>query len=165
MKSSALFLFCLLFSAGTLAQSPKDGRPTPTHLNWICLERVIPAHTVPEDKLDFIGGDKCRVVVPVADGETLQITPSGIRAADEVIGVFISVSNIMMAEQNKKRPEIVAPEIPHDEFGSTLIASFNNGKDSARAKFCAIFPLAYVPLLDWHGATEPKPCSDQAPRL
>jgi hypothetical protein len=165
MKSVTPFILLLLVTVTTQAQNQPENQTTATHWTWVCLERTIPGYTIPQHRLNFVSPDPCRVVVPVADGETLQIASSGIRAADRVVEVLASVNSIMTVEQNKRLPELVVPQIPHNEFGAALIETFNHNKEGARARFCAIYPLAYAPLLDWQGATEPKPCSDKAPRL
>src|ERR1700677_260151 len=88
VKSSALFL--VLFSCGmSEAQNPKYNQTTSTRWTWVCLERAIPSYTVPEHKLIFSSIGACQVVVPIAEGETLQITPSGLHAAEDVVGVLL----------------------------------------------------------------------------
>lgn len=136
--------------------------------NWICFEPTIPTYTVPEKKLQFsMVTDKlgCKIAVPVSDGETIQISSDDLKAAEAVESVFVSLNSLETAELNRKNDGAPFSEFPHTDFYSSLIDQFNSGKDSARARFCRIYPRAYVPLLDWRGLTDPKPCSDNAPRL
>jgi hypothetical protein len=160
----ATFLLCL--SAAPLA--PGQSEKTVTHIRWVCLEPTITAYSEPERRLNFVTitpSSGCRIAVPVSAGEKVEIDSDSLDATDRLESVFGSIDNAEVMEQNRKNNGEPFTEFPHNGFYTTLIQQFNYSSDGARAKFCALYPRAYVPFLDWHGLTEPKPCSDKAPRL
>jgi hypothetical protein len=159
-------LLALAMSAALLTWGQKEKTYVPN--DWICLESTIPSYTMPEHTLDFLTvteGTGCRIAVPISSGETLAINSDSLEARDAIESVFGSVESLKVFEQNRANDGEPFKEFPHTDFYTTLIQQFNYGKDSARGRFCTLYPRAYVPYLDWHGLTEPKPCSDKAPVL
>ena len=179
-RSSLLFTIFLMLIA--LRSSGQTKNKQFVRTDWVCLEPVIPIYSNPERKVGQVvavarfmnTGRDCQIAVPVSEGEKIQIDSNSIRAAEGVEMVLMNVEETKEAEWNRKwaaqlnaqHPKFPQEEdLEHNEFNSELLRLFNSDKDGARARFCALYPRAYAPLLDWHGATEPKPCSDQAPRL
>jgi hypothetical protein len=159
-------VLALAISVSLLAWGHKEKPAVST--SWICLEPTIPEYTNPEHSLNFstvTEGTGCKIAVPVSTGETLSVTSESLEARDAVEGVFVTVDSLERVEQNRANSVEPFTEFPHTDFYSKLIEQFNYDKDSARARFCTLYPRAYVPYLDWHGLTEPKPCSDKAPML
>ena len=164
MKPLCVLMLFTSFVSGVAAQSPKVVQ----HTNWICFESTISAYSVPEHRLQFLSvvpSEGCRIAIPAEAGQSVGFDAHSFELRDNLEGVFGSVLNLEIIEMNRKNDGTPFVEFPHNGFYSKLIEEFNYSADSARARFCAAYPRAYVPLLDWHGLTEPKPCSDEAPRL
>lgn len=157
--STLALCICVVLCAPAQTEKPV------AHLNWLCLESTIPVFSIPERHLSFRSVGECLIAVPLSAGEKVEITSDSLDARNGLESVFASIDNLQIVEQNRKNNGEPFTEFPHNEFYTTLIQQFNYSPDSARAKFCAQFPRAYVPLLDWRGLTEPKPCSAKSPTL
>jgi hypothetical protein len=150
-----------------LSAPAQTEKPVP-HLEWVCLEPTVAVYSMPEHRLNFVtvaSGSECRIAVPLSAGERVEITSDSLDARNRLESVFGSIDTAKLVEQSRKNNGESFTEFPHNDFYTTLIQQFNYSPDSARARFCAQFPRAYVPLIDWRGLTEPKPCSAKSPTM
>lgn len=159
------FLSTLVLCIYVVLYSPAQTEKPVAHLDWLCLEPTIPMYSIPERHLSFTSGGECRIAVPLSAGEKIEITSDGLDARNRLENVFGSIDSAKLVEQNRKNAGEPFTEFPHNDFYTTLIQQFNYSPDGARARFCAQFPRAYVPLIDWRGLTEPKPCSAKSPTM
>lgn len=154
-----------LFACAAVCALAQTDKPT-VRRRWICLEVALPSYTMPEHGLEFRTisfGEGCEIAVPIDTGESLTVTPDILYAQETLDGVFASMTQLQVAQAGHEGKPF--SEFPHTDAYSSAIEFFNFSPDSPRAKFCALLPRAYVPMLGWKGITEPKPCSDKAPQL
>lgn len=76
-----------------LLWAPAHSEKASGRASWLCFESTIPGYSEPDRRLEFTmiapeGG--CRIAVPVATGEHVDVTADSLTARDELEAVFMS---------------------------------------------------------------------------